>query len=146
MYWSLTRWWSVSCRVIYSLLAYDWNDNNIVDLYKNVLQWATSSICYWAHTIHPLIQKEQCGTIHLHLIHLFTTLRSQTASTTQCLTITIFDDQIYEGTENFTGQLVGVLTDSVVVPNIPRLTIQPRQTTIQVTDDDGNVSLKLHYP
>ena len=66
---------------------------------------------------------------------------SQTASTTQCLTITIFDDQIYEGTENFTGQLFGVLTDGVVVPNIPRLTIQPRQTTIQVTDDDGNVSL-----
>ena len=66
---------------------------------------------------------------------------SQGASTTQCLAITIFDDQIYEGTENFTGQLVGVLTGGVVVPNIPRLTIQPRQTTIQVTNDDGKVSL-----
>ena len=67
---------------------------------------------------------------------------SQATSTIQCLAITIFDDQISEGTENFTGQLVGVLTGDVVVPNIPRLTIQPRQTTIQVTDDDGKVSLK----
>ena len=63
-------------------------------------------------------------------------------SNTQCLQITIFNDQVLEGTENFTGQLVGVLTGDVVVPNIPRLTIQPRQTTIQVTDDDGKVSLK----
>ena len=67
---------------------------------------------------------------------------SQTASKTQCLTITIFDDQVYEGTEDFTGQLVGVLTGGGVVPNIPRLTIRPRQTTIQITDNDGKVLLK----
>ena len=69
---------------------------------------------------------------------------SQTASKTQCLTITIFDDQVYEGTEDFTGQLVGVLTGGGVVPNIPRLTIRPRQTTIQITDNDGKVLLNSY--
>ena len=69
---------------------------------------------------------------------------SQTASKTQCLTITVFDDQVYEGTEDFTGQLVGVLTGGGVVPNIPRLTTRPRQTTIQITDNDGKVLLNSY--
>ena len=61
--------------------------------------------------------------------------------TSRCLNVTIFDDPIHEGTENFTGQLTGVLTGAGVVPNIPRLTIQPRQTTIQITDNDGKYFL-----
>ena len=64
---------------------------------------------------------------------------SQSVSNTQCLKITIFDDQVLEGTEDFTGELVGVQTGGGVVPNIPRLTIRPRQTTIQITDNDGKV-------
>ena len=59
--------------------------------------------------------------------------------TIDCLDVTIFDDPIREGTENFTGLLTGVRTGARVVPNIPRLTILPRQTTIEITDNDGKL-------
>ena len=48
----------------------------------------------------------------------------------QCIPVTIINDTIIEGPESFIGDLNNT-------NNIPRLTLNPERTTINIGDDEG---------
>ena len=62
----------------------------------------------------------------------------ETGETSDCLEVTIFNDQILEDVEDFVGQLVGFEVDGTVVPVIPGVVLQPQRTMAEITDNDGN--------
>ena len=61
-----------------------------------------------------------------------------------CLQLMILDDSIFEGPEDLTGRLEGVINDlGQLVRNPERITFEPVMTTIQITDNDGKFFLLL---
>ena len=58
-----------------------------------------------------------------------------------CLQLMILDDTIYEGVEDLTGNLEGIVNQlGQLVRNPARITFQPMMTTIQINDNDGKVA------
>lgn len=55
-----------------------------------------------------------------------------------CLQLTILDDSIFEGPEDLTGTLEGIVNDlGQLVRNPDRINFNPAMTTIQIDDNDG---------
>ena len=61
------------------------------------------------------------------------TFTSANQAIPQCLNVPIIDDSVVEGSETFLGLLSN--TD-----NIPRLTLDPQQTTITIADDESKAT------
>lgn len=54
-----------------------------------------------------------------------------------CLQLMILDDSIFEGAEDFNGNLEGIVNQlGQLVSNPDRITFDPRMTTIQIDDND----------
>lgn len=61
------------------------------------------------------------------------------SSSMACLDYTVEGDTLFEGEESFGGNLVGVvLSPGVVSENPDRITIQPRDTVINIRDDSND--------
>ena len=57
-----------------------------------------------------------------------------------CLQLMILDDSIYEGPEEFTGNLEGIVNQlGQLVRNPERITLQPTMTTVLINDNDGKI-------
>ena len=57
-----------------------------------------------------------------------------------CLQLMILDDSIYEGAEEFTGNLEGTVNQlGQLVRNPDRITLQPTMTTVVINDNDGKI-------
>lgn len=55
-----------------------------------------------------------------------------------CLQLMILDDIIFEGSEDLTGSLEGIVNQlGQLVSNPERITFDPPMTTIQIDDNDG---------
>ena len=62
---------------------------------------------------------------------------------TACLDFTIESDSLFENTESLTGFLRGAVLSGTLTENPQRITFEPRETTIEITDD-GNDGEPLH--
>lgn len=59
-----------------------------------------------------------------------------------CLQLMILDDIIFEGSEELTGSLEGIVNQlGQLVQNPERITFDPAMTTIQINDNDGTTEL-----
>lgn len=59
-----------------------------------------------------------------------------------CLQLMILDDSIYEGPEELTGNLEGIVNQlGQLIRNPVRITLQPTMTTVLINDNDGKVGL-----
>ena len=55
-----------------------------------------------------------------------------------CLQLMILDDSIFEGSEDLTGSLEGIVNElGQLIQNSERITLDPAMTTIQINDNDG---------
>ena len=55
-----------------------------------------------------------------------------------CLQLMILDDSIFEGSEDLTGSLEGIVNElGQLIRNPERITLDPAMTTIQINDNDG---------
>ena len=62
-----------------------------------------------------------------------------------CLQVMILDDDLFEGPEDLTGTLEGIINDLGQLVRAPeRITFEPVMTTIQISDNDGTVVLPRH--
>ena len=66
--------------------------------------------------------------------------RLDTGETSDCLDVTIFNDVILEDVEEFIGQLVGFEVDGTVQSVIPGVILQPQRTSVEISDNDGNIT------
>ena len=67
-----------------------------------------------------------------------TTVTFEANVTRECFEIEILNDQLDEGTESFSAEIVSVSSDSEVVIGTPD------QTTISIIDDDGKMHTYVH--
>ena len=62
-----------------------------------------------------------------------------------CLQVTILDDSIFEGPEDLTGSLEGIINQlGQLVSNPQRITFDPDMTTILIEDNDGKSYIYKH--
>ena len=62
-----------------------------------------------------------------------------------CLQLMILDDSIFEGSEELTGSLEGIVNQlGQLVRNPDRIMFDPATTTIQINDNDGIIDILLY--
>ena len=59
------------------------------------------------------------------------------SSSMACLDVTILNDDILEGPEEFTGTLQGFIVGGQVVTSITGVNLDPQMTVIEIADNDG---------
>lgn len=63
-------------------------------------------------------------------------------TSTDCVDLTIINDNILESTEDLVGQLESFVVNGVSVQSIDGVELNPSQTVIQIQDNDG---MKINY-
>ncbi len=63
--------------------------------------------------------------------------RLNPGDTSNCIQLTIVNDNIFEPVEDLIGRLTSITLGGQTFISLPRLRLQPAQTTISILDNDG---------
>ena len=58
-------------------------------------------------------------------------------ATSDCVELTVLNDNLFERTEDLTGSLGEIIVGGMTFQTLPRVTLRPVQTTIDIEDTDG---------
>lgn len=58
-----------------------------------------------------------------------------------CIDLIVFNDVIFEGSEDLTLTLQGFVVDGSITPSLTGITIDPSRATITITDNDSEPEL-----
>ena len=61
-------------------------------------------------------------------------------ATSDCVELTVLNDNLFERTEDLTGRLGDIIVGGMTFQTLPRVTLRPVQTTIDIEDTDGKCS------